>query len=279
MEHTKSQPLSLPDYRVRAKNTAAESENKIHDDEVAARYGFCGGLVPGVTVYGYMTAPIVERFGTEWLARGAMQVKFHKPSYEGEEIIVKSEVDNDAESVRIALRAEREDLEVSATAMATIDERTIESETICIEDYPEAPLPSIEDRASATREAFTPGAALGTLTERLMLPDTTFLDSMSERLPVYVGSEAVAHPAFLLGLANQLLARNFKLGPWIHAASEIVNHSVVRDGETVSVRGRIRECFERKGHQFVVVDSVIVTEEGRLVQKVRHTAIYRPRFV
>ena len=37
-------------FRVRAHNTAADTENKINDDRVAAAHGFRGGLVPGVTV-------------------------------------------------------------------------------------------------------------------------------------------------------------------------------------------------------------------------------------
>ncbi|MEE9611525.1 MAG: hypothetical protein V3W19_09745 [Desulfatiglandales bacterium] len=32
----------LPDYHVTARNLAASSENKIHDDEVAAKYGYRG---------------------------------------------------------------------------------------------------------------------------------------------------------------------------------------------------------------------------------------------
>src|SRR5438093_611879 len=81
----------LPLYRVRARNTSADSENKIHDDTVAASYGFRGGLVPGVTVYGYMTVPIVARFAHDWLERGSMQVKFHQPFYEGEDVSVHAE--------------------------------------------------------------------------------------------------------------------------------------------------------------------------------------------
>ena len=41
-------------YEVRAFNTATASENKIHDDAVARRFGFHGALVPGVEVYAYM---------------------------------------------------------------------------------------------------------------------------------------------------------------------------------------------------------------------------------
>ena len=39
-------------YTITARNPAAESENRIHADDVARRYGFRGGLVPGVIVYG-----------------------------------------------------------------------------------------------------------------------------------------------------------------------------------------------------------------------------------
>ena len=46
---------ALRPYRVEAFNTAKESDNKIHDDAVARRFGFTGGLVPGVDVYAYMT--------------------------------------------------------------------------------------------------------------------------------------------------------------------------------------------------------------------------------
>ena len=70
---------------------------------------------------------------------------------------------------------------------------------------------------------------------------------------------------------------NFKLGPWIHAASDLINWGAARNGEEISVRGRITQCFERKGHEFVVLDLVLIAGEARLVQQVRHTAIYRPR--
>src|SRR5437763_12392010 len=75
-------------HRIRAVNTATDSENKIHDDQVAARYGFQGGLVPGVTVYGYMTLPVIEHFGDAWPEHGAMSVRFKAPVYDGEEVVI-----------------------------------------------------------------------------------------------------------------------------------------------------------------------------------------------
>jgi acyl dehydratase len=264
-------------YRVRARNTSADSENKIHDDATAASFGFRGGLVPGVTVYAYMTVPIVERFGLDWLERGSMQVKFHQPFYDGEEVIVRAEVDASADPINVAITAEREDGIACATAIATVNDRSVWLGERRLEDYSEAPLPPIEARPVPSRELLVPGTVLGTLTETVSLPDTTVLANLDERLPIYSGAQAVAHPFTLLGLANQILVRNYKLGPWIHTASDLINWSAARNGEELSVRGRIADCFERKGHEFVVADVLVVGIGDRIVQQVRHTAIYRPR--
>ena len=264
-------------YRVRARNTAADSENKIHDDATAASFGFRGGLVPGVTVYAYMTVPIVERFGLEWLERGSMQVKFHQPFYDGEEVIVRAEVDSNADPINIAITAEREDGIACATALATVNDRSFWLGDPKLETCPEAPLPLVDARPAPSRELLTPGTVIGTLTQTVSLPDATALENVNERLPIYRGADAVAHPFTLLSLANQMLVRNYKLGPWIHAASDLINHSPVRDGELLSVRGRIADRFERKGHEFVVLDLVLVAQNNRFVQQVRHTAIYQPR--
>jgi hypothetical protein len=263
-------------YRVRARNTAVESENKIHDDRVAASYGFRGGLVPGVIVYGYMTVPIVERFGRAWLEHGSMQVRFHQPFYEGEEVIVHTDVDADSEPVKVAVRAEREDHIACATGLATINDDSAWLGGARLDDYAEAEPPPVDARPAASRESIVPGQCLGTLREKLDLKDTQLIESIGERLPIYYGAEPVAHPVILLSLANQIMMRNFVLGPWIHAASDLINRSAALDGEEIAVRGRIKDRFERKGHEFVTIDLLLVANNSRIVQQVRHTAIYRP---
>jgi len=265
------------DYRVHARNTSADSENKIHDDATAASYGFRGGLVPGVTVYAYMTVPLVERFGLDWLERGSMQVKFHQPFYDGEEVIVRGEADTSAEPITVAVTAGREDGTACATALATVNDRSAWLGEARLEDYPVAPLPPIDERQIPSRGSLVPGTVVGTLTETLSLPDTTTLSNLDERLAIYSGARAAAHPFTLLALANQILVRNYKLGPWIHTSSDLINWSGARDGDEISVRGRVADCFERKGHEFVVLDLLLIADRTRVVQQVRHTAIYRPR--
>ena len=64
-------------YQVQAYNLSHASENKIHDDAVAQKLGFAGGLVPGV-----------ERWGRAWLERGRMECRFLKPVYDGRIAVV-----------------------------------------------------------------------------------------------------------------------------------------------------------------------------------------------
>ena len=271
-------------YRVRARNTATASENRIHDDATAARYGFRSGLVPGITVYGYMTVPVVAFFGRAWLERGAMQIKFIQPVYEGDEVIVRTVIETtaadapstSAPSSTLSITAERGDGMLCAAATATLNDRQIAPR---LADYPSAPLPAADDCPIATSESFIEGGVLGTLRETLSRQGAALLDHLDERLAIYRGAHPPAHPVALLELSNRILMRNFKLGPWIHAASELANYGTAHDGDVVEARGRIKGCFERKGHEFVVLDTLLVAEGARPVQQVRHTAIYRPRFV
>lgn len=269
----------LPVYRIRAVNTSPDSENKIHDDDVAARHGFRGGLVPGVAVYGYMTVALVERFSLGWLERGSMQVRFHKPFFEGDLVVVRSSVVNSNVPVRISIAAEREDGAACATGLATVGSNPARLSEPLATDFADAPLPPPELRPVASSESLEPGTVLGSIVETFDSDavGSTLLKAIGEDLPVYFGREAVAHPAYLLGFSNQLLMRNFKLGPWIHAASDIANLGVARNGDELVVRGRIAECYERKGRELVVLDAIILANGDRPIQRVRHTAIYRLR--
>jgi hypothetical protein len=264
----------LPPYTVLAHNTSADSENKIHDDAVAAEYGFKGGLVPGVAVYAYMTVPAIERWGIEWLERGSMSVRFQRPFYEGDRVTIRPSFGSDS----MTLTAERDDGVVAATANAALLNASLKPSDDLLAGYADLPLPSDESRLPADREYLKPGLNLGTLKQALDLArdQPRLLDKISEPLPIYRGSEAVAHPYVLLALANRVLMENVKLGPWIHTQSDLMNWSVARDGDEISVRGRIEKCFEARDHEFVVLD-LLLSGGDRIVQQVHHTAIFKVR--
>ena len=227
----------------------------MHEDGIAAEYGFRGGLVPGVTIYGYMASAVVERLGLEWLCRGAMDVRFFEPFYEGEEVAVSI---TDLPEGRIKVEAE-----TRASATAWIDNSELTA------DYPDE-YPVIKQIAS--RETLEPGKILGSFDKTL---DLSHL-GLSAPLDPFIGSERFAHPAVILGLANELLMHNYSLGPWIHGASEVRNANPAHDGEHLHVRGKIIDAYGRKGHEFVVLDVAILSRHI-LISRIRHTAIWKPR--
>jgi len=63
----------------------------MHDDTVAKRFGFSGGLVPGVDVMAYMMHLPVAKWGRAFLERGLIEARFVKPVYDGEIAEIKGE--------------------------------------------------------------------------------------------------------------------------------------------------------------------------------------------
>ena len=93
-------------HRVSAYNTSKHSENKMHDDTVAKRYGFIGGLVPGVDVMAYMMHLPVAKWGRAFLERGLIEARFVKPVYDGELADVTGEESNGVLAIQVESRGE-----------------------------------------------------------------------------------------------------------------------------------------------------------------------------
>jgi hypothetical protein len=233
-------------------NTAVDSENKIHDDAVAAAYGFRGGLVPGVTVYGYLAAAVHQHFGNDWLERGAMDVRFQKPVYDGDDVTVLVQPDGDG---RVCVAAGE-----CATGVAWVHREDV---TTLSDDAPVL-------RRIASVESLAVGTVLGTWTERLDLAKSGISAPLDPAL------DGRAHPAVMLGLANRIFLENYELGPWMHVASEVRKFGSAKDGDEIRVRARVEDRYEKKGHEFVVLDVAIFNGE-QTIERVRHTAIWRPR--
>jgi acyl dehydratase len=139
------------------------------------------------------------------------------------------------------------------------------------------PLPEPDQRRPATRDALQGAEALGTLGATFRTDvGAAYVEAVGDDVAVYRGPEAVAHPGWLLSLANYVLASNVALGPWIHTASEVRHLGVVTHGDRLSVRARVLDLSEARGHELVHLD-VVMMVGNRAVQRVRHSAIYRLR--
>ncbi len=269
---------SIAEARIRAHNFAEASENKMHSDETAAKYGFEGGLVPGVGVYAYMTVPVVQALGRAWLERGTMTGKFIKPVYHGEELrVVAKPIAADVPTIETSVFN-------SADVLCAVGEATLPANVGIVEPgrHPHAPLPSKEMRLEATVDALPVGLVLGSLDWVMGLGKadgefgTVFADDVRDPLPVYRGEAAVCHPAHIAARANALLMANVALGPWIHTASRVRHLALPRDGEAVSLRGYVSGTATKRGHEMVDLDLVWSGESGRTLAHIVHGAIVRP---
>jgi acyl dehydratase len=259
----------ITSYPVRARNAATASENKIHDDDVARRYGFTGGLVPGVTVYAYMAHPVVEVLGRAWLDHGTMAARFVRPCYDGDEVVVDAVAMVGHPGV-LEVTARRGNDDVVATGTAFVPSPAPSPPPISA--YPTAPLPEV--RPPATRDTIAALDPLGSWEATFRLDHApAFLDQVGEDLPLF-RTDGLAHPGYLLLAANSVLVANVRLGPWMHVGSDVAHFGVVADGERVSTRGRVARLFERKGHSFAELDLLLVADDTRPVQHVHHTLIY-----
>jgi len=257
-------------YQVQAYNLSHASENRIHDDATAQRFGFTGGLVPGVEVFAYCCHPALEKWGRAFLRQGAISAGFQKPVYDGRIAIVTATEDADG----LALAVTSEGI-ACASGYASLP--AAPPEAVALAEWPAATPP--ETRPKASEESLAPGLWLGTraleMTPQVL---SDYLRDVREAAPIYA-EQGIAHPGLVLRMCNWLLTQNVVLGPWIHIGSKLRFHGEARLGESLTARGRISANIERKGHRIVTIEALVLANDTRPIARVTHEAIWRPRQV
>ncbi len=261
---------SLGPYRVSAFNTAHDSENKIHDDATARRFGFGGGLVPGVDVYGYMTHLPVLRWGRAWLERGTAECRFFKPVYDGDTVTVTAAEDRGTLRITVESRGE-----TCASGSAALPETPPPAPSLDLFRH----VPQRAGRPPADEASLAADSWLG-LAPYPVTPEMAarYLADSHESAAIYA-EQGLLHPRDILRACNFVISRNVLLGPWIHTGSHIRHLAAVAVGSTLSVRARITRNYEHKGHRFVEIDALVLANETVPAAHIEHIAIYRPRQV
>ena len=263
-------PTQPANYRVQAYNTAKDSDNKIHDDDVAARFGFRGGLVPGVDVYAYMTHPVVARWGVDWLARGSAECRLEKPVYDGEFAEVEVSADGDGVNIVVESCGLR-----CASGHAALPRAAMPSPALGDEIAVADPA----QRPPADEVSLAPGTRLG----MNPVPVTAeyaaeYLHEVRETHALYA-REGLVHPGLILRAANWVVKQNVVLGPWMHVGSTVQHLSLSHIGDVLTARAQVLRNYVHKGHKFIEVDVVVVKNGDTAIAHISHTAIYQPRQV
>lgn len=250
-------------YHIVARNSANASENRIHADDVARRFGFRGGLVPGATVYGYLSHALLEALGPGWVAHGVTHARFVAPCYDGDDLLVS------VDPPRFEVTSGERTCVVGSAALCRDGAGGLDIPLI-----PPAPVPAPEDRPPAGEHSLALGRVLGSVVLATDWPAAAaYLERLGEPSAMYA-AEGIVHPGLLLEGANRILMTNVVLPAWLHVESEIEHRRAVTVGERLEVRARVADLFERKGHRFVAL-SVTWLVGDEMVSAGRHTAIWQ----
>jgi acyl dehydratase len=257
----------LETYRVQAYNTSKHSENKIHDDAVARRFGFSGGLVPGVDVMAYMMHLPVAKWGRAFLERGIIEARFVKPVYDGENADVTG-AENDGEiSIEVTSGGQ-----LCATGSASLPAN---ASIVAMADYVEtAP---VSERQPVNQLSYETGKWLGSMPRSWAGEAAAeYLTDIRERDGIYA-REGLGHPGLLQRVMNKALVDNAILGPWIHVGSRMQLLSAARTGDELTARAKVTGNYEKKGHRFVELDALVIANGRTPLAHCHHIAIYQPR--
>jgi hypothetical protein len=257
----------LEAYRVQAYNTAKLSENKMHDDTVAKRFGFSGGLVPGVDVMAYMMHLPVARWGRAFLERGLIEARFVKPVYDGEIAEVTSEESDGVLSIEVESHGQ-----LCATGSASLP---ASAPPISLSDFTETA--AVTERRPVNPTSYELGKWLGTVPRAWDgQAAQEYLADVRESDPIYA-REGLGHPGLLQRVMNRVLVDNAILGPWIHVGSRMQLLSAACSGDELTARAKVTGNYEKKGHRFVELDALAIANGRTPLAHCQHIAIYQPR--
>ena len=254
-------------YRVSAYNTSRHSENKIHDDMVARKYGFSGGLVPGVDVLAYMLHMPVARWGRDFLQRGLIEARFVKPVYDGD--IAEVSAVEDANGLTIEVQSKGD---LCATGTASLPAA---APAYALNDFVAAD--AVTERKPVGASSYEMGKWLGSI-PRDWTGDAArdYLADIRETDPIYA-RENLGHPGLLPRIMNKVLVDNAILGPWIHVGSRMQLLSAGKVGDELTARAKVVGNYEKKGHRFVELDALVVANGTTPLAHIWHIAITQPR--
>ena len=254
-------------YRVSAYNTSKFSENKIHDDAVARKYGFSGGLVPGVDVLAYMLHMPVAKWGRDFLERGLIEARFVKPVYDGE--IAEVSAVEDASGLTIEVQSKGD---LCATGTASLPAA---APKYALNDFVAAD--AVKERKPVSVSSYELGKWLGSI-PRDWTGDAAkeYLADIRETDAIYA-RENLGHPGLLPRIMNKVLVDNAILGPWIHVGSKMQLLSAGKVGDELTARAKVVGNYEKKGHRFVELDALVVANGTTPLAHIWHIAITQPR--
>ena len=139
-----------------------------------------------------------------------------------------------------------------------------------------APQPEPADRPFITRAVAPLGEDLPAMAIDLSAADAAWYAEQKARdaHPLWHGANARVHPGWIAQRANALLAHTWRYTA-IHASSQIQHLAPVHPDQTLLVSGRLDSGYERKGHEYAIIDLTVTAEDGQDLVRMRQPTIYQ----
>ncbi len=252
-------------YEVVARNFSEASENRIHSDEIAQKYGFKGALVPGVAVYGHLTYPLAAALGESWLACSVDNLRLIKPAYHGDTLLLALA----SEGAHHTVTCHNANGELLAQVTSEMPDELPQPHDLATfgTDYKHPERVVIGWDNVIAGQPYAPWQV--TVTPQI---NAKYTGEVADTLPLY--ENGLAHPHFLQSIANTALTNEYTMPTWMHVGTETRHRAAVRVGDELTVRSATLERWERKGHEFIKA-YVSVWRGDELTTDMLHTAIYK----
>lgn len=260
-------PVQSP-VEFRAVNTAPDSKNRIHSDDGASEYGFKGGLVPGIATFSYACEALRWTQGDEWTDHAYVNIAYRKPVYDGD--LIQVAVSNSA--------AQSGDVRVTNQAGQVCADGTFASQATGSFSDSDEQLPEIPPPAAILPLTGTNLVAAEQLASVPVVLDQAecveYLNALGLD-PAWYVEHQVAQLGFLARQYTRLIAATYeRVGPAIHARTELLVVRPPHFGETIGIRGRVDRVFRRKGHGFWTFEMAWVDGDGHTCLRAFHTGIW-----
>ncbi len=231
----------LRPWSVRAVNLPEHADNPVHTRDGGLAAGYAGAVVAGTTVYAYLTRPVAEAWGTDWVTGGTADVRFRAPVLADEPVEILPEETDDG---------------------WTVEARNASGTCAVLQVARAGPAPGEPT-----------GARLEPLVVELDDRWAGYGARAGEDLPFYAETGLV-HPVVWPALSNRLFSAQLVDGAWVHTRSAIRHLGGARPGDTALVEGWLLDRFTTRSGERVVVD-VRVSVGHRPVAVIEHEAIVR----
>lgn len=225
-------------WSINAVNLPEHSGNPVHTVKGGMAAGFAGAVVAGTTIAAYMTRPVAEAWGADWVTAGGYDVAFHGPVLADEPLTVTPDDDQ-----RIVAHA-------GGRECASL---------------------------TPTRNPKPFAAPVGTRLEprvfKLTDQWTGYAARAGEDLSLYA-IEQLVHPVVWITLANQVFVEQMIDGAWVHTRSRVAHYGTVNPGDVVVVEAFEIDRFETRSGERAVVQ-MEMTLNGEPVVHIEHEALIR----